>query len=358
MVRLKFLRSNTEEDNYLHSHEPLSAIDPSHAKLAFAHANTEPRRWKTPQHHFPLLTHKNATTTSGHTRAHRHLLSNVIQLFEESIDENRSYKMKANGAIVMNRDYHRSKNQRDNIDLYVSPPDEGDPFDDHSINVGATSSGLLSWDSDVAASSDDDDEDDVATDYGSFPPTTTALSPPPRPSHINKSDAYLDACEVITSSYSRELVDLVFHENQRLRDQLAQSRREDRAQLLKSNDALASAKREARYLRRILSCTRILNGEATGGRRRRQSTGGVTAAMKRELGMHPLSSFCHTSSMSHEHKLKILLDEIEAMQLEDNQLQAKLDQLEKRNAILKRTLWEKDEIIRQLKFDMQMEALN
>lgn len=214
----------------------------------------------------------------------------------------------------------------------------------------------------------------------------TALSPPPRPNASsgkekqNISDsAQHDACEYLTtmptssSSSSKSKVDLLMEENRRLREantRIQQMQHEDK---LSNSKSMAAAYQEIRYLRRVISCTRIMTNigsPTTHVRRRRHSTDCIDNADEacsvktQKQGFAALAfadpthwSIAPTSTsvnLSYERKLKILLDEIEAMQTEDDHHQAQRLELERKNIQLKHSLENSQETIRQLQHELSL----
>ncbi|KAI7876075.1 hypothetical protein K492DRAFT_172872 [Lichtheimia hyalospora FSU 10163] len=211
----------------------------------------------------------------------------------------------------------------------------------------------------------------------------TALSPPPRPSASNGKEkqticdrAQHDACEYLTaiptsSNSSESKVDILMEENKRLREANTRIQQMQHNDKLSNTKSLAAAYQEIKYLRRVISCTRIMDnaGNSTSRiRRRRHSTDcmddtGQEFSDKKQTqslaalvlaGSTRCSFTSSPASVSYERKLKILLDEIEAMQAEDDQLQAQRLELEQKNIHLKLSLENSEEIIRQLQHELYL----
>lgn len=194
----------------------------------------------------------------------------------------------------------------------------------------------------------------------------TALSPPPPHKHrpaLSKRDPP-----------HTKLHRVIQEENERLREQIGRLREEARRDRVNQQAALVSARRETKYLQRTLArIQRVQESQdashATRSQRRR-STGSSEhipifgMLNKSDLTVVPQKQNNTPSFMSHlrpavpvEKKLSILLDEIEAMQLEEDAMQEKCDQLAHSNAELEQELDDRDETIRQLEHDLRVQSL-
>jgi hypothetical protein len=134
-----------------------------------------------------------------------------------------------------------------------------------------------------------------------------------------------------------DMLDLVHKENIRLR-RLSQQ---------KYQYELTSAQNTIDHLQRMTERFQklLLPTEARAVKRSRRQSTGVTMLWDHQDEM----------KYSYERKLQILLDEMDAMEFEENKLYEQLIQKKQENEKLNRKLKFKDDIIRQLVYELQFE---
>lgn len=384
-MRLKLFR-NTNNDNV----SSLVEDDKYHnTTTSFYHeqnrALTEPRRHiKSP---FTASSTPFSSTSAGRKQQRRRRLSLVMNMFEESSNNVKlaDERLVNHRAQADDKDdneisqsaaswssYSNKKMAQSNIEEYHS----------WSSLVSETES-----QSSTSSSSVYEGVKEVSTlSSTAFVPLSqhhaTALSPPPRPSvsngrekHNIANPAQHDACEYLTAMSTpsnSNKVDILMKENRRLREANASILQMQHEDQLNSSKSLAAAYREIKYLRRVTSCTNAMVSTAhptTQVRRRRHSTDCMDntsetfsvktqmqgrSALVRASSIHNSITSSSSVNLSYERKLKILLDEIEAMQAEDDQLQAQRLELEQKNIQLKFSLENSQETIRQLQHELRL----
>lgn len=386
-MRLKLFR-NTNNDNV----SSLVEDDKYHnTTTSFYHeqnrALTEPRR------HIksPFTTASStpfSSTSAGRKQQRRRRLSLVMNMFEESSNNVKlaDERLVNHRAQADDKDdneisqsaaswssYSNKKMAQSNIEEYhswsslVSETESQSSTSSSSVYEGAKEVSTLSSTAFVPLSQHH----------------ATALSPPPRPSvsngrekHNIASSAQHDACEYLTAmstSSNSNKMSILMEENRRLREANASILQMQHEDQLNSSKSLAAAYREIKYLRRVISCTNAMASTArptTQVRRRRHSTDcmdntgetfsvktqkqGISALVRASSTHNSITSSSSSVNLSYERKLKILLDEIEAMQAEDDQLQAQRIELEQKNIQLKFSLENSQETIRQLQHELRL----
>ncbi|KAI8140564.1 hypothetical protein BJV82DRAFT_623102 [Fennellomyces sp. T-0311] len=450
-MRIKFFQSSTKtslDDSSFTS----TATSASYHTTTSNRAATEPHRGISPYVHNIAEQHNRPKT-----------LSNVMQLFEENQPTRRNlhtitqadpYRVKANGAVVMNRsnidcddllgtptilgshisatssleatsstattnasmsqpianlDYsdaeqlsassglgglgtHVKPESRSKIRMESNSSRSTFPLHDSTrFSIGSDSlCSMESWSSSVAM------EQPEELLYCDQEHHVTALSPPPRNTgkkwyrdRIPSCDEE-DACEALTTldpksshrdypeSQTREqynyqhdplknwrsMFELANQENIRLRQQLQARQSEFVDQMNHKTEALTTACRENKYLRSALSRIEMLSSaNLQKEKRRRQSTGEISFVFRENeepsmtlpnCGLHGSSSV----ALSYERKIKILLDEIDAMQTDEEIMSIKRSRLASKNAMLEQQLQARDESIRQLEHDLRIMQLH
>ncbi|KAI8083395.1 uncharacterized protein B0P05DRAFT_537128 [Gilbertella persicaria] len=153
-----------------------------------------------------------------------------------------------------------------------------------------------------------------------------------------------------------EIIDLVHEENNRLRQQIFVEREQNEKWRLakeRSDQELTCSEQKIKSLKRTLDRFErlLLSSENKDYQRsRRQSTGTVSYT-----NHHSAASDSGSAIESYERKLQILLSEIEAMEQGELELVKKLAEQSNENDKLQRKINYRDDIIRQLACDLQIE---
>ncbi|KAI9250569.1 hypothetical protein BDA99DRAFT_522852 [Phascolomyces articulosus] len=166
------------------------------------------------------------------------------------------------------------------------------------------------------------------------------------------------------------MFELANEENIRLRNQLQAERNEYHESIKHKTEALTFVRRENKYLRSALSRIQMLsntNAAYNQEKRRRQSTGEITmlfpprdtnSSSYEEPSMTLSNRAFHGSvALSYERKIKILLDEIEGMQADEEIMYMKRNKLVTKNAMLEQQLLSREESVKQLEHDLRIMQL-
>jgi hypothetical protein len=256
-------------------------------------------------------------------------LEHVLNLFEEK----KKYPpqqvigplpIKANGAIVVNRPTNHSENDISDLPLYLQDGDD-DKEDCYAIiEVKQVEHEALD---DRSTSEDDAEEEEEGVD----------------------------------------ILDLIHKENNRLRQQILFEREQnEKWRIAKEHyeHELVCSKQTNRNLQRTadrfekLLCTsmnrreQMLQSDTEIKKLRRQSTGNNSVVQNCPQD----SSFSISLVASYERKLQILLNEIEAMEQEQLESTSKMTLQKRECDKLARKLKYKDDIIRQLAYDLQVHS--
>ncbi|KAJ8656589.1 hypothetical protein O0I10_007666 [Lichtheimia ornata] len=326
-----------------------------------------------------------SSTGSGRKQQRRRRLSLVMHMFEENSNVKEADERSITPRAPTDDEYHNE--MRQSAGLWSSKSYSNMRTTQSNIEKCDSWSSLLSETESQLSTSSSSSVYECAKEGSSLLNTAsqchiTALSPPPRPNassgkekHTIPNPTQHDACEYLTTmptssngSSNKSKMDILMEENRRLREantRIQQMQHEDK---LSNSKSMAAAYQEIKYLRRVISCTRIMTNTGsttTQVRRRRHSTDCMDKAGEPKQGFAALafadSARCSITStqpssvnLSYERKLKILLDEIEAMQTEDDHLQAQRLELERKNIQLKHSLENSQETIRQLQHELRL----
>ncbi|KAI9482741.1 MAG: hypothetical protein EXX96DRAFT_605854 [Benjaminiella poitrasii] len=260
--------------------------------------------------------YKNSVTPLAHT----------MHLFEEKnryppLPFTGPLAIKANGAIVVHRPNNHPIDAMRSLSVYLHDEDE-----------------------------DYDDEHFIINTYTENDPVV----------NTNDLERVKDNGSTSTTEKDEQmnLVQVVHEENRRLRRQIL-FEREQHEQSRASQEELVSAKlaifnlqRRTDRLEKLLALS-MMSGrqsdQAAVKNARRQSTG----AYNHTTGVLQMSP--PVSEVSYEQKIQILLDEIEAMQQDEVEELKKLTVQSNARESLVRELVHKDDIIKQLTYDLQLE---
>ncbi|ORY93002.1 hypothetical protein BCR43DRAFT_496176 [Syncephalastrum racemosum] len=294
----------------------------------------------------------------------------VMQMFDqpnESIPMQREHS--AGSSSTSSSSYHSSQQQQQHLmPAGFEPTTKQRLPKQHSAQRPVIRFFHSFTSSSSSCSDTDDDELDEPQESIVVEPKkeiATALSPPPPHKHRptpSKRDPTTNS----------KLQRVIQEENERLREQIGRLREDARRDRVNQQAALIAARREVKYLQRTLArMQRVQESQDeshTRQSRRRRSTGSSehmpVLGMLNKSDMTVVSEKNNNSFLSHlrpavpvEKKLSILLDEIEAMQLEEDTMQEKCDQLAHSNAELEQELQDRDETIRQLEHDLRVHSL-
>ncbi|KAI7847443.1 hypothetical protein BDC45DRAFT_526085 [Circinella umbellata] len=179
------------------------------------------------------------------------------------------------------------------------------------------------------------------------------------------------------------MFELVNQENIRLRHQLQREQKERDENYKHQTEILVNTRRENKYLKSTLSRIEMLSHTDVAynkEKKRRQSTGEITLLFPplgeekenenektttsnekgKEEAVMALSNRRFQGSsvtLTYERKIKILLDEIEGMQAEEEMMYTRRSKLATKNNMLERHLLAREETVKQLEHDLRIMRL-
>jgi hypothetical protein len=273
-------------------------------------------------------------------------LEHAIHLFEE---KNRyppqqvigPLPIKANGAIVVNRPTNHSVNDLSALPLYLQESDD-DENDYAIVAVNSSHQRINSADSNQSTSEEEEEEEEE---------------------EVGEEEA-----EKV------DIVNLVHEENNRLRQQILFEREQSEKwrvakehyeqELVCSKQIIRNLQRTADRFEKLLSTSTsqreqmlLQNDTEAAKRLRRQSTGSIEIQKYHPQDLEATATTTITTASlaaSYERKLQILLNEIEAMEQEQLSSLSKMTVQKRDCDKLARKLKYKDDIIRQLAYDLQV----
>ena len=268
---------------------------------------------------------------SYHNRTHKavnNTLTHVMHLFEEKskyppVPVGGPLPIKANGAIVVNRPNQQTASIR-SLPLYLQNY-ESEEEDEY----------LYIQEKEIKKKKESDPE--AEEEYH----TTTESS-------ISDNTS--------TDANALNAMHLVHEENHRLRQQILLEREQNEKyriaknhyeqELVIAKQCIKNLQRTADRFQKLLSAGHAANANNTTSKVRRQSTGAYFS---------DISIPSNAMATSYEHKLQILLNEIEAMEQDEMESTKNMTiQRNERDKLIRKIKF-KDDIIRQLAYDLQFE---
>lgn len=216
----------------------------------------------------------------------------------------------------------------------------------------------------------------VVTRAGKEPDHPTPLRPPPRSVNnlaigsqqqrrgghrTRENSSNTDICEALVLQDDKNPIDwesmyyAVLQENIHLRQQIQVERERHLSEKNASVSQVVASQLEIRHLQRALSLTQRLNAsnikQHKSHHSRRRSMGDFNPLL--DYTDEVEESLCLSkSSVPARQKLKILLDEIEAFQAQEDMLITKQRWLQQQKSQLEQIIKDKDELIQQLQHDL------
>ncbi|KAG2220397.1 hypothetical protein INT45_006568 [Circinella minor] len=242
------------------------------------------------------------------------------------------------------------------------------------------------WERGRIYSSDIDDICETLTtmNENSIQQEHSLLSPPLSIPPTSSSSSALQQHHEQDASFNNwhTMFELVNQENIRLRHQLQREQKEHDENYKHQTEILVNTRRENKYLKSTLSRIEMLSHTDAAynkEKKRRQSTGEITLLFpplggeeekgggekttRHEKGKEPMMTLSnrrfHGSSvtLTYERKIKILLDEIEGMQAEEEMMYTRRSKLATKNNMLERHLLAREESVKQLEHDLRIMRL-
>ncbi|KAK4520612.1 sphinganine kinase lcb4 [Mucor velutinosus] len=278
-------------------------------------------------------THKAANTT----------LTHVMHLFEEKnkyppVPVSGPLPIKANGAIVVNRPGQQTAASIRSLPLYLQGYESDNEQEELvCISEKKAAQPKEKAQENIAEAKEKEEQEEEEDEY-----------------HTTTESSISDNTSSDSNAYN--VVHLVHEENHRLRQQILLEREQNEKhrlakdhyeqELILAKQYIKSLQRATDRFQRILSSGFGTTQSHTAKQLRRQSTGAYFTDVSSTLPTNAMA-------ISYEHKLQILLNEIEAMEQDEMESTKRMTIQRNECDKLMRKIKFKNDIIRQLAYDLQ-----